>query len=64
MMCKHPGLAKFGIAPGLGPGDRGFESRSPDQKELHRGCSIGIWKPIVQTERQFFLPYFFRQFSR
>ena len=28
---KHPGLAKFGIAPGLGPGDRGFKSRSPDQ---------------------------------
>ena len=29
---KHPGLAKFGIAPGLGPGDRGFKSRSPDHK--------------------------------
>ena len=28
-----PGLAKFGIALGLGPRDRGFESRSPDQKE-------------------------------
>ena len=27
-----PGLAKFGIAPGLGPGDRGFKSRNPDQK--------------------------------
>ena len=26
-----PGLAKFGIAPGLGPGGRGFKSRSPDQ---------------------------------
>ena len=23
-------MAKFGIAPGLGPGDRGFDSRSPD----------------------------------
>ena len=30
--AEYPGLAKFGIAPGLGPGDRGFKSRSPDQK--------------------------------
>ena len=27
-----PGLAKFGIALGLGPRDRGFKSRNPDQK--------------------------------
>ena len=30
-LTEYPGLAKFGIAPGLGPGDRGFKSRSPDQ---------------------------------
>ena len=33
--CKkieYPGLAKFGIALGLGPRDRGFKSRNPDQK--------------------------------
>lgn len=26
----QPGLAKFGIALGLGPRDRGFKSRNPD----------------------------------
>ena len=35
---RRPGLAKFGIAPGLGPGDRGFESRSPD----HIGTQVLI----------------------
>ena len=28
---EYPGLAKFGIALGLGPRDRGFKSRNPDQ---------------------------------
>ena len=30
---RNPGLAKFGIALGLGPRDRGFKSRNPDQTE-------------------------------
>ena len=34
-IISYPGLAKFGIALGLGPRDRGFESRSPDQKSHH-----------------------------
>ena len=41
---KHPGLAKFGIAPGLGPGDRGFKSRSPDQNR-----QFSSRKPAVLT---------------
>ena len=32
IIFRYPGLAKFGIAPALGAGDRGFESRSPDQR--------------------------------
>ena len=30
---NHPGLAKFGIALGLGPRDRGFKSRNPDHRK-------------------------------
>ena len=48
MICGQPGLAKFGIALGLGPRDRGFESRSPDQKSRCRFCGVwiffcGVW---------------------
>lgn len=28
---KYSGSGEVGIAPGLGPGDRGFESRLPDK---------------------------------
>ena len=35
IILQYPGLAKFGIAPALGAGDRGFESRSPDHKKDH-----------------------------
>ena len=48
-----PGLAKFGIAPGLGPGDRGFKSRNPDQKSegalAHSDfCVIGFVEGLEQ----------------
>ena len=46
---EYPGLAKFGIAPGLGPGDRGFKSRSPDQNR-----QFSSRKPAVLTFRKDF----------
>ena len=45
--CIFPGLAKFGIAPGLGPGDRGFKSRSPDQNRqfsVRKLAVLTFWK--------------------
>ena len=44
---EYPGLAKFGIAPGLGPGDRGFKSRSPDQSRqfsVRKLAVLTFWK--------------------
>ena len=40
---SYPGLAKFGIALGLGPRDRGFESRSPDQNPEFVECKFWIF---------------------
>ena len=46
------GLAKFGIALGLGPRDRGFESRSPDQKEgTPMGCPLSGSGEGIRTHR-------------
>ena len=51
-LTEYPGLAKFGIAPGLGPGDRGFKSRSPDQ---NRQFSVRKLAVLTFLKRLFFV---------
>ena len=59
--CIFPGLAKFGIAPGLGPGDRGFKSRSPDQNWTDNRYNVSVVGPVSLCLKSLEIRRFFMQ---